>query len=229
MRGLVIVAGLALALLAIPSPAAAFHIGGSHYGPGVVLWACDPGTVGTCVFTVEVSNSSLIFFRFDLNADGAWDFPDHTGAASIGRWTTLTFFTWRFASPFSRACVQAWDGLTTRLVNGRTVPVGPMGCTDFVRITPSRWWRYNPNGVVFARFEIPSWLARGDFQPRLAEVEGVPAMWMPMNGQGDPGHWLFRVDRGELTRVLGPGDHTAHLLVRWAGSTFTAAGQVTIF
>ncbi len=194
-----------------------------------MLWGGIPGFVGDLTLSAEPTNETLIFFRFDFNADGTLDYPDQTGAGTLGRWTTQTTITRRFFEPFTRACVQAWDGLSTRVVGGVVVPRAPIGCSDYVEFIPGQWSGNSSGRSVYARFEIPAWLSRADFNPRLAEVEGLRALpWPPRDREPDPGHWMFRVDRGELTRLLGTGTHTVHLTLRWAETTFTAAGQVTI-
>jgi len=230
VRGFASLAGLAVLLLLIPvPPVAAPHMGGTSLGPWVTLSGCPVGKSDfACTFTATASGPTFVFFRFDFNADGVWDFPNQVGGGSLGKWSTLTTVTWGFTEPFRRACVQVWDGVSTRTVDGKVVPRGPIGCTDFLSIVP-RWWnRHAHGGWVLARLEVPAGLPRQDFDPSHAELEGIPAIpWPPGAGWGTP-FFLFRVDRDALGALLGPGFHDVHLTVAWAGATFTATGAVTI-
>src|SRR5437867_5592182 len=51
-------------------------------------------------FTVTSNDPTIIFFQYDFNNDGIADYPDQTGAGSLGRWTTLTSISWRFLHPY---------------------------------------------------------------------------------------------------------------------------------
>ena len=230
MRKLVVAGMLAaMTLIVTSAPVAAPHIGGTRLGPAVVLWGGEPGYVGDLTLTAEPLDPTLLFYRFDTNADGSWEYPSQAGCGSFGCWTTESTMTRRFFEPFVRACVQAWDGVSTRVVDGVPRPRAPIGCTDYVEFVPPRWSRFSPGRIVHAHLEIPTWLSRADFNPRLAEVEGLHAiLWPWRDPEPDQGHWMFRVDRQELTRLLGPGTHTIHLTLRWADATFSAAGQVII-
>jgi len=230
MRAL-LVAALAVFVVVVPAPAAAPHVGGTSLGPWVGLWGCPPGVLGICRFSVELTSGVLIFFRFDLDADGRWDYPDQTGAGPIGRWTTMTAVTKQHTEPTRGACVQAWDGVSTRLEGGVYVAKGPTGCTTFLTLTPDRWSRQSQGRFVWARFDVPSWLDPADFGRGRVEVEGLRALpWPPIPHPGeDEGlPWLFRVNRQELTDLLGPGAHAVHIILTWEGATFTAWDTVTI-
>ena len=227
-RGLLLVLAV---LLLLPPPAAAPHIGGTSLGQAVTLSGCRIGVPNvTCTFTATPWDRNLIFFRFDFNADGTWEFPSQVGAGPFGRWTTLSSVTWFLREPFRRACVQAWDGVSTRTVDGQLVPRGPIGCTDFVRISP-RWWNHLPLGggaraFVRVTLEVPAWLSLSDFDPTRAELEGMrPIEWHPGPGARE---FTFLVDRLQLWRFLGLGSHDVHFTIVWAGATFTGAGHVLI-
>ena len=227
-RGLLLVLAV---LLLLPPPAAAPHIGGTSLGQAVTLSGCRIGVPNvTCTFTATPWDRNLIFFRFDFNADGTWEFPSQVGAGPFGRWTTLSSVTWFLREPFRRACVQAWDGVSTRTVDGQLVPRGPIGCTDFVRISP-RWWNHLPLGggaraFVRVTLEVPAWLSLSDFDPARAELEGMrPIEWHPGPGARE---FTFLVDRLQLWRFLGIGSHDVHFTIVWAGATFTGAGHVLI-
>jgi len=230
MRAL-LVAALAVLVLAVPAPAAAPHIGGTSLGPWVVLWGAGPGLTGDIVYTAETGDSTLIFFRFDLNVDGQWDYPDQTGGGSLGRWTTATTIPMHHTEPTRGACVQAWDGVSTRLEGGVYVAKGPIGCTTFLTLTPDRWSRQSQGRFVWALFDVPSWLDPTDFGRGRAEVEGLRAIpWPPIPHAGEDEElpWMFRVNRQDLTDLLGPGTHGVHIAFSWEGETFTARDWVTI-
>jgi len=233
MRSLPVVALalLIVVLVAVPSPSAAPHMGGSRLDPVIGVVGCAPGVVGTCTVTVFTQGPSLVFFRYDLDADGDWEFPDETGGGAMGKWTTLTTVTTTFVEPSRGVCVLAWDGVSVRTIGGQLVPWGPRGCSGFSEFRPNQWDRNSPDRALWVTFTAPSWLSPGDFSPRGAEVEGIrafPSPFIDRFGDPDPGVWRFRVDRVALTRLLGPGTHTVHLAVPWAGLSFTSADLVTI-
>jgi len=216
---------VALAFVIPAVPAAAPHLGGSRLDPVVVLWGCAPGSTGPCTFTAETRNASLIFFQYDLNVDGAWDFPQQTGCPVLGCWTTLTSVTWTVSEPFPGACVRAWDGVSTWIVGGIVRPLTAMGCTTFADFMPRSWDRNSPGRMVVVKLTIPAFLNPRDFDPTRAEVEGLPAILV-----GHAGQTMFiHVDRAALTRLLGPGPNTVHVTLPWLARSFTAAGSVTIF
>lgn len=216
---------VALAVLLVPPPAAAPHVGGTSLGPAVILTGgCPPGVNVTCNFAAQPFGPALLFYRFDFGADGTWEFPDQTGAGDFGRWTTGTSVSLFRETPPARSCVQAWDGVSVRMDEGVAVPRGPVGCTDFVDFIPSQWSRFSRGRWVGVVLERPAWLDPDDFG-RLSEVEGIRAL--PGSFGGGPDN-VFRVSRPVLTALLGPGTHTVHFTITWAGSTFTATSTVTI-
>jgi hypothetical protein len=230
MRAL-LVAALAVFVVVVPAPVAAPHVGGTAFGPWVGLWGPGPGPIGTFTYTVITGDPNLIFFRFDLDVDGRWDFPSQAGGGPIGIWATWTSVTKQHTEPTRGACVQAWDGVSTRLEGGVYVAKGPIGCTTFLTLTPDQWSRQSQGRFVWARFDVPSWLDPAGFGRRRAEVEGLRALpWPPVPHPGeDEGlPWLFRVNRQDLTDLLGPGTHTVHIILPWEGATFTAWDTVTI-
>lgn len=229
MRGFVFLAVLGIALVALPLPAAAPHIGGSAPHPFVALTGCPPGTRSMCTVEVAAASPDIVFFRFDIDADGDWDFPDQTGGGQLGKWTTNTAVTRRFSGFSLGVCVQGWDGTSTARVRGEDVPHGPRGCNAFAEFLPETWRRDSADRILCVRLYVPSWLNHRDFSPRGAEVEGLPAEFWPFRDcWSGPRPWTFLVDRVELTRLLRPGSHWVHLLVPWAGMSFTAADIVTI-
>ncbi len=79
---------------------------GGPYGP------VDEGSAVT--FTVQTNDPTIIFFRWDFNDDGIFDFPNQTGGGTLGRWSTLTSITWGFQHPYyGNIVVQGWDGVST--------------------------------------------------------------------------------------------------------------------
>ncbi len=231
MRALLVVALAAVFVLVVPIPAAAPHVGGTSLGRWVVLWGPGPGLTGELVYSAETRDAALIFFRFDFDVDGRWDYPDQIGGGSMGTWTTQTTAIRTHTEPTRGACVQAWDGVTTRVEGGARYPQGPIGCTTFLTLTPDRWSRDSPGRFVWARFDIPSWLDPTDFGRGRAEVEGLRALPWPVvpHPREDGGlPWLFRVNRLDLTDLLGPGTHGVHIAFSWKGETFTARDWVTI-
>jgi len=72
MRKLVVAGMLAaMTLIVTSAPVAAPHIGGTRLGPAVVLWGGEPGYVGDLTLTAEPLDPTLLFYRFDTNADGS--------------------------------------------------------------------------------------------------------------------------------------------------------------
>ncbi len=67
-------------------------------------------------FTATANDPTIIFYRWDLNADGVFDFPDQTGAGNLGRWTTSNVVTKVFNDDFfGQIVVQGWDGVSTTI------------------------------------------------------------------------------------------------------------------
>lgn len=231
MRTGLVLGVLTVALLAVPGPAAAPHVGGTRLQPHVALTGCPPGTMGDCTVTGAAASREILFFRFDLDADGDWEYPDQTGGDSLGVWTTQTAVTHRFATPSRGVCVQGWDGVSTVRVRGEWFARGPLGCNAFAEITPDAWSRNSWDRTLCIRFQIPPWLNPAELSPVPTDLEGLRASPWPF---GDcavgrwPREWVFLADRAELTRLLGPGTHWVHLAVPWAGMAFTAADTVTI-
>src|SRR3990170_8334798 len=65
-------------------PPGTVDAGGPYGGP--TTFEGDPAIT----FTVTAYDPAIIFFRWDFNNDGKFDFPDQTGGGTIGKWTTLT-------------------------------------------------------------------------------------------------------------------------------------------
>ncbi|HKZ64187.1 MAG TPA: hypothetical protein VJ400_07080 [Thermoplasmata archaeon] len=120
-----------LGMLLAPFPAAS-----ATAGYTVELWTnCVPGDVNiVCQFVATPSSPNLMFFRFDFNRDGLWDYPSQDGGGTFGIWAMDTRVYIFFSEPFWDACVQAWDGTSTRREGDEVFPDGPVGCTDFTSV-----------------------------------------------------------------------------------------------
>ena len=90
-----------------------FDAGGPYGGPDTF-----EGTDLT--IEVTVYDPQIIFFRYDFENDGIFDYPDQTGAGSLGRWTTQTLVTRTFNdNVFGEVLVEGWDGISTTIeING---------------------------------------------------------------------------------------------------------------
>ena len=89
-------------------PPGTVDAGGPYGGPD----AFEGST--TITFTVSAYDPAIIFFRWDFNNDGVFDYPDQTGGGLIGRWTTLTSVDRNFNDNYYGDVVaQGWDGVST--------------------------------------------------------------------------------------------------------------------
>ena len=71
---------------------------------------------GSAVITITVSplDPSILFYRYDLNADGVFDYPVQTGGGTIGIWTTESTLTRTYMDNFyGDIVVEGWDGVST--------------------------------------------------------------------------------------------------------------------
>jgi len=95
-------------------PPGTVDAGGPYGGPNT--YEGDP----PITFTVAAYDPAIIFFRWDFNDDGKFDFPDQTGGGTIGKWTTQTFVVKQFLDNYyGDVVVQGWDGIST-IVNIRS-------------------------------------------------------------------------------------------------------------
>ena len=91
-------------------------------------------TDSMCTFEVIVYDPAIIFFRWDFDGNGTWDFPAQTGG-SMGTWAldrTVTLYGpyFRRAPPILHVCAQGWDGLRAGEVGGVKVPFAATACSD---------------------------------------------------------------------------------------------------
>ena len=97
-----------------PSPTfgpGAISAGGPYGGPNTF----EGGQAIT--FTVTVNDPTLVFFRWDFNNDGVFDYPVQTGGGNLGKWTTTTSITKQFFDDyFGKVVVEGWDGVSTKVV-----------------------------------------------------------------------------------------------------------------
>jgi len=93
-------------------PPGMIDAGGPYGGPDFF-----EGTA-TITFTVTPLDPSIIFYRWDFNNDGVFDFPSQLGVSQTcppcGAWTTMTSYTKTFFDNyFGDIVVQGWDGVST--------------------------------------------------------------------------------------------------------------------
>ncbi len=192
-----------------------------------------------CTFTVEVHDASLIFFRWDLDEDGTWDYP-----VGGGGWTDEIAVTVGPSSPYydpaiPRVCAQGWDGVSTDDEGGVPVPRGPTSCSDpsvvivgTLVVRPGQWSRHSTGRWVTAFFDLPDDVDAEGLVAGTVTLEGVPAVAVPRDGWRAGGNgtaeWVFKVDRVTLTERLGPGTHTVHLQGEFAEGTFAAVDDIRI-
>ena len=87
-------------------PATGFDAGGPYGGPDVYEGV-------DITFQLNVYDPAILFFRYDWENDGVFDYPDQEGAGMDGRWTTETTVTWRFNdNVFGEILVEGWDGIS---------------------------------------------------------------------------------------------------------------------
>jgi len=83
---------------------------GGPYGGSTTFEGGPPIT-----FTVTSYDPSVIFYRWDFNNDSLFDYPDQTGAGTLGRWTTETSVVRQFFDDYRGDIrVEGWDGVSTR-------------------------------------------------------------------------------------------------------------------
>src|SRR5438093_6622650 len=103
-------AGIAL-YVAPPSDVSVSPNVGTYGGPNTL----EGGQAIT--FNVTVNDPTLVFFRWDFNNDGVFDYPVQTGGGNLGKWTTTTSVTKQFYDDyFGKVVVEGWDGVSTRVV-----------------------------------------------------------------------------------------------------------------
>ncbi len=191
----------------------------------------------TCTFTIEVRDPALIFFRWDLDADGGWDYPGPGSDWTSGIALTVDPWSPYYDPAIPRVCAQGWDGVSTVDEGGVLVPKGPISCTDpsflgTIVMRPGQWSRHSAGRWVTAFLELPESMDPGSLVVGSVSLEGIPAVAMPRDGWRAGGNgvagWMFKVDRAALTERLGPGTHTVRLQGEWTEGTFTAVDRVTI-
>jgi len=141
-------------------------------GPGMILHTVpvdvnnEPGADGTyfrvkatitnctepCTvrFEVETNDSGILMFRWDLNNDSIYDYPDQIGHP-MGNWITDTDFLYTFYDDyFGDVCVQGFDGLSryrlacTGVYIGNEIPLVmlstiTLNATATLRIAGEKW------------------------------------------------------------------------------------------
>jgi len=230
-----------------PAPAVGGSAGGGTAPAGTSLLidgstACY-ATGEPCVFLVTPLDPSFLFYRWDLDGDGLWDFPSQVAGGPLGRWTVVAQVAVGPDSAFYdpaalRVCVQGWDGASTIVIGDLVQPDGPVVCTDTfanaeIRVRPGHWSESSQGAWVkvslrlFAtadpgKLDLSS-LALESLSPTLLE-EGSDH---PSGGAGGA-NWVLWFDREALTAKLGPGTQTVHLSGVWGDGALGATGVVTI-
>jgi len=88
----------------------AVDAGGPYGGPNFF----EGSTVLT--FRVTVTDPSIVFFRWDFNNDGAFDYPAQTSPGNLGDWTTATSVDKVYGDNyFGDIVVEGWDGVSTKI------------------------------------------------------------------------------------------------------------------
>lgn len=220
---------LLLSVVVILFPAAPpVSPGQSLPGAGIAMSVDCPGTPGTCAFGVSVLDPGLLFFRWDFEGDGVWDFPSNDG------WSTEVTVAYSYAAggPHT-ACVQAWDGVAAWTADGR-LKFGPVTCLplllggDFSLTPPS--WDGAFAGTVLAAWAVPATFVPDASAPESVTIGGVPAITMRVLGRPtQPFVALFVVNRAALSAMLGPGTHYVRLSGVWNSSSFSVWGGVHFF
>ena len=186
---------------------------------------CGPQDSGpwlwNCVFLGSVWDPTLVFFRWDFNGDGIWDFP----------WTTDLVVGHRSSDiGVIRVILQGWDGVST--LNGE--PTGPVAGKDLVlgnalEFGPAAWNR-SSSGWMSAVWEYPRGFQPPGGRPAKALVysslgsTGVPAIPLPRSPHTrlEPVGVAFRVDQALLTQVLGSGTHRVWIWGQWGSYEFAS-------
>ena len=110
------------------------------------------GTEGDKVtFTVTTNNPTIIFFRYDFNNDGVFDFPSQAGAPTLGRWSTLMSVTWGFQHPYyGDVVIQGWDGVSV-IVQFNTGDNLGQGTSPYWYVYPANsGWQFTPKATIQA-------------------------------------------------------------------------------
>ncbi len=182
-----------------------------------------------CTFLVTTNSPAIIFFRWDFNGDGVWD----SGYPSNGNWITANpVFTSYDSDGVRRVCVQGWDGVSTRLMNGRLEPVGPIACRTYaftmdLSFWPASWDRNSTGQVtlflyVQHEFEYPT--PRAQFATLWVHTFGVPDVPLKVGFTfrmpgSDPTLMYFYADRAAITAAFGPGHHDEVMWAVWGASS----------
>lgn len=191
-----------------------------------------------CTFTAYVMDSSLVLFRWDLDDDGAFEFPGPVQQ----NWTPSSSVVVTPSNPvydpaIPQVCAQGWDGFT---VDSAThLPIGPISCSNpsvvvlgTLRVDPRQWSRHSMGQSVTVTLVLPAEVDPEGVNTGSVTLEGIPANpfyhggWHTIGGGAT--EWRFKVDRTMLTEKLGPGVHAVRLIGSHAGGTFTATAEVTI-
>src|SRR3990170_9023118 len=122
---------------------AGISAGGPYGGPDT--FEGDP----PITFTVTTYDPTILFYRWDFNNDGKFDYPDQTGGGSIGIWTTETTVTKQFFDNFyNPVVVQGWDGVSVIITISSGENLG-RGTSPYWYVYPaSSGFEFTPKGTL---------------------------------------------------------------------------------
>ena len=234
--GWLVVAGLATFALVISPAVAGEWRPAPAVSPLIVSGSTECyGSDSACTFTVTSLDPTIIFYRWDLTGGDQWVAPTQQGL--LGTWTTDTTVTVEPKSPVHRAdalvvCVQGWDGASTRILNGKVEPDGPIGCTQpfangRLHVHPHAWKEDSSvrKRWVKAELKLRHGADPSAVDPASVRLEGLPADHWVQKGDG---HWLFYFDRAALTALVGHGKHVVHMTGDYDGGHLGAYDTIKI-
>ena len=138
---------------------AGIDAGGPYGGPDVF-----EGTDLT--FTVTPLDPTILFYRWDFDGDGLFDYPDQTGCGSIGCWTTEMEITRHFDDNFyATLVVEGWDGVSTYIVFNQGDNLGEPQSPYWYVYPANSGWKFTPKSDL-----------------RITELGMY--QWFSMNGYG---------------------------------------------
>jgi len=139
-------------------------------GYSVALGMIDlGGPYGACLgapvtFTAVTSGSPpLVFFRYDFNGDGKFDYPGFPVVA----WSLDKSVTYVYNTPYTgQALVEAWDGVSTIIIGGKTMPLIVSDVADVTvphdTVPPDSAFVFPVDGWIYT---VPEFMAGQDGTP----------------------------------------------------------------
>jgi len=201
-------------LVVAPSVAAEGGLTPATSGLSLAIKCWGTGSPWLCRFTAIKTNPSIIFYRFDANNDGVYDFPSQAGCPTMGCWTTINLFLMsRILDGLLESCVQGWDGASVQ--DGK--PLAATACSRIIlggTLTIIHWLAILrlPDGYDTSR------VVRGSVTLEDLPVREVPG-WPPPTK-------AYEVDLAALRARLGSGPHVVNMRGLWETTRFTTAGNL---